>query len=135
MAMDRTEIEALGSSLRRINQKLLKGGEASHKQRIWYQGGEPYFDFFVEIEKERVTWFQMTLRGRSISCNGHTANIKTGSTNELNAEDESFYPASKTIQSDRTPDEDFVETVRAILSTRSGEEVFDQVLGILNCST
>ena len=132
MAIDRTEIEALGSSLRRINQKLLKAGDAAHKQRIWYQGGEPYFDFFVETENDRVTWFQMTLRGRSISCSGKAAGLKTGSTNELNAEDESFYPASKTIQSDGTPDAEFVEMVCEILATRSGEDVFDQVLAILS---
>ncbi len=129
--MDREEIEALGTSLRRINQKLLKPGETQQRSRIWYQGGEPYFDFFVEVEGEEVVWFQLTLRGRSISCNKQTSRLKTGSTNEL-SDDVSFYPASKTIQTDRTPDADFVDIARAMFQLRAGEDIFDQVLAMLD---
>jgi len=129
--MDRNEIEALGASLRRINQKLLRPDETSQRTRIWYQGGEPYFDLFVEEDAGKVVWFQLTLRGRSISCNQQTSHIKTGSTNELRVDDTSFYPASKTIETDRNPDAIFIETIREMFRTRAGEDVFDQLSTML----
>lgn len=129
--MEQDEIMALGASLRQINQKLM----TSAKQegiRIWYQGGEPYFDVFVELRQGKIEWMQFTLRGRSVSWNRQVGGWQTGRTNELRTDDIAFYPASKLIESDRQPDPEFVDLVRSILQARAGEENFDQMLALFS---
>lgn len=126
--MEQDEIAALGTSLRLIDQRLLTPTQEEDTTRIWYQGGEPYFDMFVELRKGKIEWFQFTLRGQVISWNSQTASWQTGMTNEKRTDDLTFYPASKLIESDKNPDTQFMQLVRSILQTRSGEEIFDQVL-------
>lgn len=130
--MDQDEIVALGASLRQIDQKLLTPAKGKGKTRIWYQGGEPYFDVFVEMRQGKIEWFQFTLRGKSISWSSQLSGWKTGTTNELRADDLTFYSASKLIESDKQPDLAFMQLVRAILQTRAGEEIFDQMLTLFN---
>jgi hypothetical protein len=72
------------------------------------------------------------LRGRSISWNPQVSGWQTGITNELEADDITFYPASKLIESDRQPDSAFIELTHAILRTRAGEEIFDQILALFD---
>lgn len=129
--MDKDEIAALGASLRQIDQKLLNPAREEGTTRVWYQGGEPYFDVFVELRQGKIEWFQFTLRGRSISWNSKRSGWQSGTTNELRADDMTFYPASKLIESNNQPDWEFIELVRAILQTRTGEEIFDQMLRLL----
>lgn len=126
--MDRDEIAALGASLRLIDQKLLTPAKEKGATRIWYQGGEPYFDMFVELREEKIEWFQFTLRGKAISWTSRISSWQTGMTNEMRTDDITFYPASKLIESEKQADSQFVEVVRAILQTRAGEEIFDKVL-------
>lgn len=132
--MDREEIEALGASLRPIDRKLLTPAKEEGRTRVWYQGGEPYFDMFIELHQGKIEWFQFTLRGKAISWNPQITSWQTGATNEMRTDDITFYPASKLIESDKQPDSEFVELVRSILETRAGEEIFDQVLTLFDSS-
>jgi hypothetical protein len=127
MAQD--EIAALGASLRKIDQRLLTPAKEG-TTRVWYQGGEPYFDVFAELRQGKIEWFQFTLRGQSISWNSRVSGWKTGITNEYRGDDITFYSASKLIESDKQTDLAFVELVCSILETRSGEELFDQMLAL-----
>jgi len=129
--MEQDEIEALGASLRKIDQRLLTQDKDEDTTRVWYQGGEPYFDVFVELHHGKLRWFQLTLRGKSISWNPQTSSWQTGRTNEL-GEDITFYPASKLIEGDKQPNEAFLELAHSILKTRSGEEIFDQILALFD---
>lgn len=126
--MDQDEILALGASLRQIDQKLLTPAKEKDITRIWYQGGEAYFDMFVEIRQGKIEWIEFTLRGKSISWSSQLSAWKTGVTNEFQADDITFYPASKVIETDKQPDLAFMQLVRSILQTRAGEEIFDQML-------
>lgn len=141
--MEQAEIEQLGVSLRRIDRKLISHPAEGERIRVWYQGGEPYFDLFVELREQQIEWFQLTLRGRSLSWqqqrdgsadlavrDGETGQSlwQTGVTNELQANDLHFYAASKTIQSDRQVNQTFLELAHAILKTRAGETLFDCIL-------
>jgi hypothetical protein len=129
-AMDQDEIAALGASLRQIDQRLLTPAKEEGNTRVWYQGGEPYFDLFVELRRGKIEWFQFTLRGQSLSWNPKLFGWQTGTTNELRADDVAFYPASKLIESDKQSDFGFIELVRSILQTRAGEEIFDKILAL-----
>ncbi|NEO83342.1 MAG: hypothetical protein F6J87_03630 [Spirulina sp. SIO3F2] len=128
--MKLSEINALGQSLRRIDQTLLNPAKTVDSERIWYQGGEPYFDVFIERHQNTVEWFQITLRGRSLSWHRQHNHWHTGHTNEMQTDDISFYPASKVIESDQRPDRQFLQTIEAILQSRAGEAMFDQLLAI-----
>jgi hypothetical protein len=128
--MDQDEIAALGSSLRQIDQRLLTPAKEEGATRVWYQGGEPYFDVFVELRQGQIQWFQLTLRGKSLSWNPGISGWQTGMTNEMRSDDVTFYPASKLIESDKQPDWEFIELARAILQTRAGDESFDRILAL-----
>jgi hypothetical protein len=130
--MDQDEIAALGASLRLIDQRLLTPAKEEGTRRVWYQGGEPYFDVFVELRQGKIEWFQFTLRGKSLSWNPQIADWQTGRTNEMRTDDIAFYPASKLIESDKQPDAQFIELARSILQTRAGEDIFDLVLTLLD---
>ncbi|RUT05498.1 hypothetical protein DSM106972_035050 [Dulcicalothrix desertica PCC 7102] len=127
-ALSRNEIESLGASLHKIEQKLLKKPNQEGIQRIWYQGEEPYFDIFFELKDAEIVWFQFTLRAKSLSWDNKKRELQTGVTNELKMDDVSFYAATKTIEADDKADNNFVELVKAILQTRSGEEIFTKAL-------
>ncbi|MBD2127388.1 hypothetical protein H6F97_13535 [Microcoleus sp. FACHB-1] len=130
--MDQDEITALGASLRLIDQRLLTPAKEEGTRRIWYQGGEPYFDMFVELRQGNIEWFQFTLRGKSLSWNPRTSGWQTGRTNEMRTDDLTFYPASKLIQSDKQPDAQLITLARSILQTRAGEDIFDQLLTLFD---
>jgi hypothetical protein len=125
--LNRDEIESLGASLRKIEQKLLKKTNQDGTQRIWYQGEEPYFDIFFELQDSEIIWFQFTLRAKSLSWDNKRQEVQTGITNELKIDDVSFYAATKTIEADEKIDRNFLELVKAILKTRS-EEIFKKAL-------
>ncbi|BDA70348.1 unknown protein [Rivularia sp. IAM M-261] len=126
--LSRNEIESLGASLHKIEQKLLKKPNQEGIQRIWYQGEEPYFDIFFELKDSEIVWFQFTLRAKSLSWDNKKREFQTGVTNELKMDDVSFYAATKTIEADDKADGNFVELVKAILQTRNGEEIFTKAL-------
>ncbi len=127
--MERNEIDSLGASLRRINQKLLKT-KLSQKEitKIWYQGGEPYFDLFVELQDQQIKWLQFTLRGRSMWWNEQLQKWETGRTNEMQTDETNFYPASAIITPDIELNVAFIKLTQAILQTRTGEDIFDKML-------
>lgn len=130
--MDKKEIEALGTSLRRISQKLLNQNSQDGTKRVWFQGGEAYFDLVIDLRDDEIQWFQFTLRGKSISWNKRKPGLQTGTTNELRVDDITFYPASKLIQTDSKDDTAFIELARSILQTRVGEELFDKMLALFD---
>lgn len=120
------QIIALALSLRSIDQKLLATAKAA-VSRVWYQGGESYFDLFLELEGEEISWLQFTLRGRSISWHRHKDGWRTGSTNEGESPHLHFQPASKLVQLDSQLDREFIELVRAIVQVRQEEPIFAQL--------
>ncbi len=124
------EITALAFSLRSIDQKLLATAKAA-VSRVWYQGGEPYFDLFIELEGEEIRWFQFTLRGRSISWHHYKDGWRTGSTNEGDNLHLHFQPASKLVQLDSQLDQEFIELVWAIVQVRQEEPIFAQLAKML----
>ncbi|MGH1394959.1 MAG: hypothetical protein ACRAVC_13155 [Trichormus sp.] len=126
------EIASLGASLRKIEQKLLKQKHTEGKQKIWFQGEEPYFDVFFELEHDELIWFQLTLRGKSVSWDRQKQQLQTGMTNELSIYDASFYAASKTIENDIKTDNEFIDLVKSILGTRSEEAIFAKALELFN---
>ncbi|MBC1258917.1 hypothetical protein GNE54_26235, partial [Trichormus variabilis V5] len=99
---------SLGKSLIKIENKLLKKSQNEGKIRIWFQGEEPYFDVFFEFEDDEISWFQLTLRGQSLSWDKKFSGFQTGTTNELSIDDASFYAASKTIENDNQLDWNFI---------------------------
>ena len=124
--MDREEIEALGASLRPIDQKLLK--KNGNIQRLWYQGEESYFDIFFEVQNNEILWFQFTFRGQVLVWDKQNPVMQTGTTNELGMGDVGYYAASKLIKLDIKTDQYFIKLTRSILQTRAGEDIFDRVL-------
>jgi hypothetical protein len=126
--LNKDEIAALGASLRGIEQKLLKQSQQTGTKRIWFQGEEPYFDVFFELKADEILWFQFTLRGKSLSWDSKKGRLQTGTTNELNYHDVSFYAASKTIENDIQPNWEFINLVKSILETRADEAIFAQAL-------
>lgn len=131
MKLNDSEIASLGASLRKIEPKILKPCQNKDTKRIWLQGGEPYFDIFLELTKDEIIWFQFTLRGKSLSWQIDKNRLKTGETHELEIDDVSFHPASKVIDNDYSCDLKFVNLVKAILQTRANEEIFGKVLKLL----
>ena len=128
--MNQDEIIALGKSLRRISQKLLRTNQDNHITRVWYQGGEPYFDVFFDLQDNQVVWFQFTLRGQSLTWRKSQSGLETGSTREINT-DAAKYPASKLIETDKTTNCDFLKVVEDIMKTRVDELPFEQAIDIL----
>jgi hypothetical protein len=130
--LNKNEIDWLGASLRAIAPKLLKQCDEKGKLRLWFQGGEPYFDIFFELTDEEITWFQFTLRGQSLSWHQQKPVLQTGHTNEFNLDDINFYAASKMIENDTNSDAKFIELVKSILRTRANEEIFAKALALFN---
>ncbi|MEM9541599.1 MAG: hypothetical protein AAGA60_19155 [Cyanobacteria bacterium P01_E01_bin.42] len=125
--MQLAEIQSLGRSLRPIDRKLLNHDRGAGKERIWYQGGEPYFDLFVDLRHDEIEWFQLTLRGQSISWHRQDRQWQTGKTNEFRSDDVAFYAASKTVDNDRECDREFFNLAGEIVGTRRGETLFDKL--------
>ncbi|MBD2296156.1 hypothetical protein H6G06_22420 [Anabaena sphaerica FACHB-251] len=130
--LDKKEIALLSASLRVIEPKLLKPCEKADTERMWLQGGEPYFDIFLELKNEKIIWFQFTLRGKSLSWYSKTSRFQTGITNELSIDDVSFYAASKIIDNDDISDLEFINLVKSILQTRADEEIFAKALNLFS---
>lgn len=128
MLLDKQEIASLGASLRAIEPKILKPGHHKDTVRVWLQGGEPYFDIFLELKNDEIIWFQFTLRGKCLSWYYENGKLQTGTTNELNIDDVSFHPASKVLENDYACDVEFINLVKEILKTRDDEELFSKAL-------
>ena len=131
MKLEEDEIFSLGSSLRVIEPRILKPCPTKDAQRIWLQGGEPYFDVFLELKNNQIIWLQFTLRGKSLSWQIENNRLLTGVTHELEIDDVSFHPASKIIDNDYVCDVEFINLVKAILQTRANEDIFAQLLQLL----
>ena len=132
IVLQQPEIERLGSSLRQIDRSLLRHTDNVGTARLWYQGGEPYFDVFFDLKDNQLVWFQLTLRGKSVSWSQKSLRLQTGTTNESRTDDVSYYSASKLIQTNHQADRSFIELARSILQTRAGEVVFDQALALFD---
>ena len=133
MKLDESAIATLGASLRQISPNLMKSKVgSSQKQRVWYQGNEPYFDITVEKTDDTVTWFQITLRGKVVSWRQSQTQVQTGETNELDVPaDVAYYAASKTIRDGEAVNWPFVESVQAILARRPDDAVLTAISELL----
>ena len=89
----------LGRALRRVRDSIIKQDPTGRTKRIWFQGPEPYLDALFEVCDGTLGWFQVTLRGRSLTFDPVRGCIVTGHTNEL-AVDEPLAPASKVVCAD-----------------------------------
>lgn len=130
--LDKHEIALLGASLRAIEPKLLKPSKKKGSTKLWFQGDEPYFDIFFELNNDDILWFEFTLRGKSLSWDKRKLEFKTGNTNELSTNDVGFYAASKTIENDVALDWEFIYLVKSILKTRAEEQIFAKALALFN---
>lgn len=131
--MDQDEIKRLGASLRQIDPGILSPAKEGIT-KVWYQGGEPYFDVVVELRHGKIEWFQFTLRGKSISWKPGFSGLQTGKTNELQTDDLTFHPASKLIEHNNQEDHKFIEVAGAILQTRADEPIFHQILALFDAA-
>ncbi|MEA5616743.1 hypothetical protein VB711_02650 [Cronbergia sp. UHCC 0137] len=129
---NKNEIASLGASLRAIEPKLLKQSQIQGNLRIWFQGGEPYFDVFFELSNNEITWFQFTLRGKSLSWHNKSPILQTGITNEFNLDDGGCYAASKILENDDISDLEFINLVKSIFQVRAEEEIFAKALSLFN---
>ncbi|HEY9762300.1 MAG TPA: hypothetical protein V6D07_07220 [Trichocoleus sp.] len=134
------EIQALSQSLRRIDTGLMKGGDKKTGQRVWYQGGEPYFDIVLETACQDISapfpncinWCQFTLRGQVLLWRREPAGLQTGETEELDAPPMvNFYAASKTIRNEASLNRDFVNLATAILKSRTDDPLLLEMGRIL----
>lgn len=131
--MDQDEIKRLGASLRQIDPGILSPAKEGIT-KVWYQGGEPYFDVVVELRHGKIEWFQFTLRGKSISWKPGFSGLQTGKTNELQTDDLTFHPASKLIEHNNQKDHKFIEVAGAILQARADEPIFHQILALFDAA-
>lgn len=122
------QISELAGSLEKISQKQLKHQVVRH----WFQGGEPYFDLFVNMLGEKLVWFQFTYRGRSICWSEQDPVLRTGVTTDYAMNDVSFYSATKTVRLDEEIDQDFLGFSKAIFSARRAESPFGLILNVLS---
>jgi hypothetical protein len=130
--LDVNEILLLGKSLRKIEQNILKQNQDKGITKLWFQGEEPEFDVFFEFSDDEISWFQFTLRGKSLSWDKKQPQLQTGNTNELCVNDASFYAATKTIENDNQPDDDFINLVKSIIKTKTEEPVFAKALKLFH---
>ena len=106
----------------------MKGAAA--QDRIWFQGGEPYFDIIIEKDGDAITWFQITLRGRVLSW--HQNQVQTGETDEMDSPPLlAYYSASKTIRDGATIDWSLVEALQAIVAVRDDAPLLHQLSELL----
>jgi hypothetical protein len=129
--MDQDEIKRLGASLRQIDPGILSPAKEGIT-KVWYQGGEPYFDVVVELRHGEIEWFQFTLRGKSLSWKPGFSGLQTGKTNELDTNDLTFHPATKLVEQNNKQDHKFIELAHAILKNRANESLFKQILTLFN---
>jgi len=132
MKIQKSELEALGKSLRLISTNLMKAPATSPEtKRLWYQGQESYFDITVDIRGDTIIWFQITLRGKVVSGKpDHT--LITGETEELDVPAEvSYYAASKTLRDGAAINWDFVQYMAEMLSHRPDEPTLTRVHELL----
>ncbi|RZM82757.1 hypothetical protein [Leptolyngbya iicbica] len=132
MKIQKSELEALGKSLRLVNTNSIKASAKSPPtKRLWYQGQESYFDVTVDLQDEAISWFQITLRGKVVSGKPTQA-LTTGETEELDVPPEvAYYAASKTIRDGAAINWDFVQCMAEMLSHRPDEPTLARVHDLL----
>jgi len=131
LAASSAQLGELASSLERISQKKLKHDVVRH----WFQGGEPYFDLFVNTLNNHLVWFQFTFRGNSICWSEQDPILRTGVTTDYATNDVSFYSATKTVRLDEEINPDFLDFTRAVFTLRKAESPFDAILKVLTGHT
>ncbi|NJN22657.1 MAG: hypothetical protein HC812_17640 [Leptolyngbya sp. RL_3_1] len=111
----------------------MKGGEAvAQSDRVWFQGGEPYFDIIIETDDDTITWFQITLRGRVLSWHRDHNQVQTGETDEMDTPPiVAYYSASKTIRDGAAVDWYLVKTLQAIVAVREDAPLLHQLSALL----
>ncbi|MGC4115901.1 MAG: hypothetical protein QM765_15175 [Myxococcales bacterium] len=129
---DRPKAEELGRGLRRVRDSIQKqeSGAEDGAKKVWFQGTEPYLDAIFEIGAAGLRWFQVTVRGRSLTWDAQKGFLVTGHTGEL-AVDGPLAPASKTISADVEGDRAVVQAIAWMFAARRDEAPFDSALSVL----
>lgn len=110
------------SPLRKIDGAVLQKG-ADGGERVWYQGPEPYFDLFFDLDPQddSLRWFQFTYRGHAATWDRETGRVELGLTGELEPE-ELGAPAVHVIQPGGDPA--FLDVVLSVLASRPDDRLF-----------
>lgn len=88
------EIKRLAQSLRRIRQPT-RPNSPTGTTKIWYQGGEPYFDLTVEVQEDgAIATLLLTLKGYFLAWNQKSCKFSTGCTSQPEIPGVSYYAAS-----------------------------------------
>jgi hypothetical protein len=119
------EARALAATLRKIAPAYVRQDPDRPGTRTRYCGDEPYFDVYLDVDDGKPIWFQLTVRGLSVTWSPDGGTV-TGKTNELAVADNPF-PGSKILTDDRTRNATTIEIARAILDARAGEPHFAEV--------
>lgn len=123
------DAEALGRQLRPVNASLQRPPK-SGGQSLWYRGEERYFDVMLELdERGALTWFQLTVRGFSLTWDKRRDRLLTGRTDELASS--TLSPTSKLVHSQRTLDAELIDFARRLLQSRIDEPTLQQALAAL----
>ncbi|MEM6424763.1 MAG: hypothetical protein AAGF66_04400 [Cyanobacteria bacterium P01_H01_bin.119] len=128
--LDDSAIAELANTLRRIDPRFMKASQMYEgATRTWFQGKEPYFDVVFETKAEQILWFQITLRGKSLSWNStYPDQIQAGETDELDAPiSKANYSASAIIEGNADLDQRYLNVVIALLKHRSDDPLFNQM--------
>lgn len=123
------EARTLAATLRRIAPEYVRQDASREGERRWYRGDEAYFDVYLDVLDGTPVWFQLTVRGLCVTWSAAEGTV-TAKTNEL-AVSESPFPQSKTLEEDRTRNEQTVAIARAILDARRDEPYFADVSAAL----
>ena len=127
------DIQALGSSLRKIDPSWTQHDLQEGGGRVWYQGREFYFDLMFEMRGEVIFWFQFTLRGRVLSWKASSNRVETGETEETdNPPLVSYYPASKRIRSGAQVDTELLNLTKKILRSRPDDALLMRMAEVLD---
>jgi hypothetical protein len=123
------EYRPLARSLRRIEDKYLKDPPAG-REHEWFQGAEPYFEVYLERDGEGLAWFQITVRGHSVTYSREKGRVVTGYTRETEV-DEAMHPASKIIDEHERLNQDTLRVAIRILEARADLPEFDEPIAKL----
>ncbi len=109
------EIKRLAQSLRRIRQPT-RPNAPTGTTKVWYQGGEPYFDLTVEVQEDgAIATLLLTLKGYFLSWNHKSRKFSTGCTSQLEIPGVSYHPASTIMNQFNRTDSTVLDQLQALL--------------------
>lgn len=77
---DRVALESLAAELHIV--ALPGRAPAPRVARLWYRAREAYFELFVDVGPQGITWWQLTLRGLAWTWTRSSGTVRVESTDE-----------------------------------------------------